>query len=262
MPWRSTRIPKMAGSGLTTPSSPETTMARNRSKNEYRGRATRNLSRRPVGQGVQFDASRIQLFEQGDRLLEGAAEHLLPANVVGLDQGGMIGVGGDEQVDRLAPRSPGVLAQVPFGRADLGQETLHRGRIRDQAPVEMPRVPVDEHAAQVEDDRRRRRRTGGNRRARRARVRRRSGRSNGGRRRCSDRIRRPARRGDRARRSRRARHRPQRGRIRWVHFVNVTVARICSNVRRCEASSAAVPAGTMYVTRHVVPSRTAIASRR
>ena len=58
-----------------------------------------------------------------------------------------------QHLDRAGPRTAGVLLGIPVLGADGGQEVLH-GRVVpvEQAAVEVARIPVDEHAAQVEDD--------------------------------------------------------------------------------------------------------------
>ena len=44
-----------------------------------------------------------------------------------------------------------VLQPVPFAGGHLGQESLHLRGIGNQLAVEVAGVPVDQHAAQVED---------------------------------------------------------------------------------------------------------------
>jgi len=59
---------------------------------------------------------------------------------------------GDEELDRLGPRSPGILMRVPLRGRYLGKEVLHLVRIIEELPIEIARVPIDEDAAQVEDN--------------------------------------------------------------------------------------------------------------
>ena len=58
---------------------------------------------------------------------------------------------GDQELDGLGPRSSRILVRVPLGRGHLGKERLHLGRVVEQLPVQVARVPVDEDAPEVED---------------------------------------------------------------------------------------------------------------
>ena len=54
---------------------------------------------------------------------------------------------------RLGEAAPGVLALVPFRRADRSEEVLHRRLVAvEQLAIEVSRVPVDQDAAEIEDD--------------------------------------------------------------------------------------------------------------
>jgi len=62
--------------------------------------------------------------------------------VLGLQQAGAFGKG-----------PAGVLAAVPFMRADGGEEMLHRHLVAgEQLAVEVAGIPVDQHAAKIEHD--------------------------------------------------------------------------------------------------------------
>ena len=53
---------------------------------------------------------------------------------------------------RLGKAASGVLLQIPLIGADGGKELLHRGFVaREQPAIEMPWVPLDQHAAQIEN---------------------------------------------------------------------------------------------------------------
>ena len=63
---------------------------------------------------------------------------------------------GRQRLNSLLPRPTRILLDVPLGRRDLGEERLHPRLItREQLPVEIARVPVDQHSAEIEHDRRR-----------------------------------------------------------------------------------------------------------
>ena len=52
----------------------------------------------------------------------------------------------------LGEGAPGVLALVPFGGADGGEEMLHRRVVAvEELAIQVSRVPVEEHAAEIED---------------------------------------------------------------------------------------------------------------
>src|SRR5271169_6238954 len=57
-----------------------------------------------------------------------------------------------EQTGTLGEAAPRVLAAVPFMGADIRQKMLHRRLVaQKKLAVEMPRVPIDQHAAEIED---------------------------------------------------------------------------------------------------------------
>src|ERR1700728_4422494 len=41
---------------------------------------------------------------------------------------------------------------MPVTGADRGEKLLHVGRVGEQLPVHVPRIPVDQHPAQIERD--------------------------------------------------------------------------------------------------------------
>ncbi len=57
-----------------------------------------------------------------------------------------------ERTRALGEGPPGVLALVPFGGADRGEEMLHRRLVAvEELAIQVSRVPVEQHAAQIED---------------------------------------------------------------------------------------------------------------
>ena len=76
--------------------------------------------------------------------------------VVGEDQvrAGRDARAAERRRSRHATVRPASRSSVPGRRADLGEEPLHRPRRPVEHPaIQAPRVPVDQHAAEVEDDR-------------------------------------------------------------------------------------------------------------
>jgi len=59
---------------------------------------------------------------------------------------------GREFPARLLGIGTKVMRQMPARRADPAQEHSHLVRIGDQLAVQMARIPVKQHAADVEDD--------------------------------------------------------------------------------------------------------------
>ena len=57
----------------------------------------------------------------------------------------------DEGGDRLLPGPTCVLPGVPLRRAHVPQERLHGHLVTEQRAIEVAGIPVDEHAAEIED---------------------------------------------------------------------------------------------------------------
>ena len=54
--------------------------------------------------------------------------------------------------ERFGEGTAGVLPLVPLARANLREELLHRGFVGEKLAIQVARVPVEQHAAQVEHD--------------------------------------------------------------------------------------------------------------
>ena len=52
------------------------------------------------------------------------------------------------------------MGRMPCRRTDVGKKRFHLRFVREQLVVEVPRVPVDKYAAQIEDHRSNRRSIG------------------------------------------------------------------------------------------------------
>lgn len=80
------------------------------------------------------------------------ADRFRPALEVRRDEPGFIRMIFLKLSDGLDERSAGVLLAVPSRRGDLGEELLHSLFVaREQLAIQMARIPVDQHAAEVED---------------------------------------------------------------------------------------------------------------
>src|SRR4029078_8489467 len=67
----------------------------------------------PVGQRIKLCAPRIELREQRDAFLERTAQHFRPANVVSLDELGVLRKSPLQVRDRFCEGTPRVLLLVP-----------------------------------------------------------------------------------------------------------------------------------------------------
>src|ERR671933_3093682 len=101
----------------------------------------------PVGQRVQRVTGGMELPEYPYRALEALAEHLVPAKVVRLDLVSVFGVFGAQELYHLLERTAAIQLGVPLWRADRGEERFYLLFAVEDAPVEVPRVPVDEYPA-------------------------------------------------------------------------------------------------------------------
>ena len=85
----------------------------------------------------------------GDR----AGHHLVEARAIGIDQLSLVGMLGLQQAGAFGKGPAGILAAVPFVRADGGEEMLHRRLVAgEQLAVEVAGIPVDQNAAEIEHD--------------------------------------------------------------------------------------------------------------
>ena len=100
---------------------------------------------------VDRNRAPAQIGKYVDRSRDLPGQHLGPSPVERLDEFSSLRMLSDQEVDALAPRSPRVLACVPFRRGHLGKKRIHLVRVIEQVAVEVTRVPIDEDAAQVED---------------------------------------------------------------------------------------------------------------
>ena len=78
-----------------------------------------------------------------------------PALVEGADLVREVRVPLGQKRDRIREGPAPILLDVPGGRAHLAEKPLHAVLVRDDLAVEMPRIPVEQHFADVEDDLRR-----------------------------------------------------------------------------------------------------------
>jgi hypothetical protein len=95
----------------------------------------------------------VQLLDDSHRTYDLLSEHLLPPRVECLDEFALTRMLRGQFADRIPERSPGVHTGDPGGRADVTQKRLHLLVVVEEGPVQIPRVPVDEDAAEVEYDR-------------------------------------------------------------------------------------------------------------
>ena len=87
-----------------------------------------------------------------DRALDDCADHLLVAVRPSPDQLGLVGVGPRQLAAGIGDPSPEVLFGMPSGRADLQEEPLPVVFVGYELAIEIARVPVEEHSADVECD--------------------------------------------------------------------------------------------------------------
>src|SRR6516164_1998377 len=107
---------------------------------------------RKIAEQVERRTALAQLSEDVDRAGDRPRHHLVEAGAVGVDQLGLVGMLELEQAGAFSKAAPGVLASVPFMGADIRQKMLHRRLVSGkQLAVEVPRVPIDQHAADIED---------------------------------------------------------------------------------------------------------------
>jgi len=71
--------------------------------------------------------------------------------MIGVDQFGLVGMLSFEQASTFGEAAAGVLSSVPLIRADRREKMLHRWLVvPEELAVEMPRIPIDQDAAEVE----------------------------------------------------------------------------------------------------------------
>ncbi len=104
-----------------------------------------------VGEEVERRSRLVQALHQFAHLREGVVEHLVEPTVEGFDQGLLAGMVAHQATRRSGRISAAVLYLVPLPGRHGGQETLHFRRVRDELAVEVPGVPIEQHAAHVEN---------------------------------------------------------------------------------------------------------------
>src|SRR5690242_1231187 len=116
---------KIRGSGLITPSSPDTTMP---------SKSARNAKHR-------------------DAVLDRAGDHLAEACSERLDKPGVLRVLRQQLGNPVGKAPPRVLPLVPRFGADAAEECFHRGVVAGEGlSIQMSRIPLEQHAAEVEHD--------------------------------------------------------------------------------------------------------------
>ena len=120
-------------------------------KVEARDRSRIGLGRK-VGEAVERSASFIQLGEDLDRAGDRPRHHFVEAGAIGVDQLGLVGMLALEQAGAFGEAAAGILTAVPLMGAHGRKKTLHHRLVaREELAVEMSRVPIDQHTAQIED---------------------------------------------------------------------------------------------------------------
>src|SRR5450755_2208 len=104
-----------------------------------------------VAQRIAGDASCRQLTQHGHGAVDLAGHHLLAALSPGHDHFLVAGVLRGEAAAGLRAIVAEVMRAMPGHGADPGEEVLHLVRIGEELPVQVPRIPVDQHPAEVED---------------------------------------------------------------------------------------------------------------
>ncbi len=107
--------------------------------------------RRGVGQQVEWHAGRVQSLDPARHFGEIVVEHLVEAAVERRNQIGLGRMKSLQTACRFEGIATVILDAVPRRRRHFGEEPLHFGRSRDELSVEMPGVPIQQHAAHVED---------------------------------------------------------------------------------------------------------------
>jgi hypothetical protein len=111
-----------------------------------------------VGQKIERGLRPVQSLDQLRHRREGMIEHLVETAIEGFDQGFLAGMHRLQLACGLSRIATLVLRPMPLRGGHGGEEALHFVRLRDQLAVEVAGVPVEQHAAQVEDRDRRPRR--------------------------------------------------------------------------------------------------------
>src|SRR5262249_20419542 len=107
---------------------------------------------REIAQTVEWRTALAQLGEDLDRAGDGSGHHFIEAGAISVDHLGLVGMLEPEQTRAFGKAAPGILTTVPLMGADIGQKMLHRRLVAGkQLAVEMPKVPIDQHTADIED---------------------------------------------------------------------------------------------------------------
>src|SRR6266478_8751721 len=106
---------------------------------------------RPVRETIEGCAAVAQLGEDLDRAGDRSRYHLVKAGMIGVDQFGLVGMLSFEQASTFSEAAAGVLSSVPLIGADIREKMLHRCLvIAEELEVEMSRIPIDQHTAEIE----------------------------------------------------------------------------------------------------------------
>ena len=109
--------------------------------------------RRPVGEAIERNARRVQLFKQRHAVVEQSAQGFRPLAVESTDEVGMIRMERDQLRLGFRDRPAAILLQVPGRRADMRQKPAPLLIVRDQLAIQILRAPVEQHAAEIEHHR-------------------------------------------------------------------------------------------------------------
>jgi len=106
---------------------------------------------RKIAEQVERRAARSELGQNLDRAGDRAGHHFVKAGTIGIDQLGFVGMLGLQEARSLGEATSRILAAVPFMGTYRCQKLFHRRLVAgEELAVEVPRVPVNQHAAQVE----------------------------------------------------------------------------------------------------------------
>src|SRR5205085_9422955 len=112
----------------------------------------RKSLRGPVGDRIERHTALFELGEHFHRAFDRTGDELAEALAESFDQLDLVGMLRKQRARALGERPAGVLALVPFGGADGGEEILHRSLIAvEELAIQVARIPVEQYAAQVED---------------------------------------------------------------------------------------------------------------
>ncbi|RWW91249.1 hypothetical protein BHE74_00000177 [Ensete ventricosum] len=103
------------------------------------------LQERIVGSGIRKG------FKDRHTVRQRAAQHFMPAVVIGLDQRLMLGILLDQAASALGQGAAGVLLGVPGLGADILEKPLPFVVVGNQLAVEVLRTPVEQDTAEIKN---------------------------------------------------------------------------------------------------------------